>query len=557
MKRWWPGVVRCTGVGLLLWPWPALAESPPDAGQLLERSREPVTVLPLQAPRIELPRAEAPALPATAGIPVRQFRIRGATAFSEAALQAVVADAVNHSLTLAELQALTARITRFYQARGYLLARAYLPPQEIREGVVEIAVQEGFLEQVVSEDSAGLAPGLREDLNAALMPGAPLERGALERAVLLNDTLPGIAATARLRAGEQPGGTVVTLETRTEARWMAELSADNHGDRYTGRNQSGLRLEWNNPSGHGDQLGLRLQGAGEGRLYGRLGYDFALHGPWRATASASSTRYELGEEFRNLKADGRAETASLEVRYPLVLRATLRLQAVAATDYLQMVDRIGITGTERNKSLLDGRLGLALQAADRWRGQSALSLQLSSGQLDIHDRDEQRFDAASVGSEGGFSKLTLSGERWQQLPGGFQLRGSASLQWALDNLTSAQKLAIGGPAGVRAYPAGEAQGDEGRLASLELHRALPLAPRWRPTAILFADYGRVRFNHRTWSGFAGDTTRELAAAGVGLDWRGPRGLGFSAWQAWPLTDTQVTAESDDNHRLWLSGRIGF
>lgn len=557
MKRRWPVVVRCASLGLLLWPGVALAEAPPDAGQLLERSREPVTVQPLPTPRIELPRAEAPAPPATARIPVQQFRIRGATVFPEATLQAVVAEARGRRLTLAELQGLAARMTRFYQARGYLLARAYLPPQEIRDGVVEIAVQEGYLERVMAEDSAGLAPGLRQDLTAALTPGAPLQKGALERVVLLHDTLPGIAATARLRAGEQPGGTVVTVETRTEAKWAGELSADNHGDRYTGRRQGGLRLEWNNPSGRGDQLGLRLQSAGAGRVYGRLGYDFALHGPWRATASASSTRYELGEEFRNLEADGRAETASLEVRYPLILRAALRLDAVAATDYLQMVDCIGLTATERDKSLLDGRLGIALQAADHWRGQSALSLQLTAGRLDIHDRDEQRFDAVSVGSEGGFSKLTLGGERWQQLPGGFHLRASASLQWALDNLTSAQKLAIGGPAGVRAYPTGEAQGDEGRLVSLELHRTLPLAPRWRPSAILFADYGRVRFNHRTWTGFAGDSTRELAAAGLGLDWRGPRGIGLSAWQAWPLTDTQVTAESDDNHRFWLSGRIGF
>lgn len=557
MKRLWPVGVRRAGLGLLLWPALAQAEIPPDAGQLLERSREPVTVQPLQAPSIEMPQEAAPPPPDTARIPVQRFVIRGATVFTEATLQRLVADAGGHELTLAELRALAGRITRFYQARGYLLARAYLPPQEIREGVVEVAVLEGNLEQVASEDSAGLAPGLRQRLNALLTPGMPLQKKTLERVVLLNDALPGIAANARLRAGEQSGGTVVTVETRTDARWAGELSVDNHGDRYTGRSQAGLRLAWNNPTGRGDQLGLRLQSAGEGRAYGHLGYDFALHGPWRANASGSSTRYELGEEFRSLDADGRAHTVSLEVRYPVILRAALRVDAFAATDYLQMVDRIGITDAKRDKSLVDGRFGLALQAADRWRGQSALSLQLTSGHLDIHDRDEQRFDAVSVGSAGGFSKITVAGERRQQLPQAFQLRGTVSLQWAADNLTSAQKLAIAGADGVRAYPAGEAQGDEGQLVSLELWRALPPGPRWQSRAILFADYGRVRFNHRMWTGFAGNTTRELAATGIGFEWTGPHGLGLSAWQAWPLTDAQVTAESDSNHRFWISGRIGF
>lgn len=545
------------GLCLLLWPLQAAAEAPPDAGLLLERSREGLTIQPLEKPRIELPRQELLGPQAAAVIPVRKLLIRGARIFPENTLHGVVAEAEGRSLTLGELQALAARITRYYNERGYLLARAYLPPQEIREGVVEIAVQEGHLERIVSEDSAGLAQGLRQRLNAGLATGKPLRKHALDRAILLNAAVPGIAATARLRAGEQAGGTVVILETRPEARWAGEVSADNHGDRYTGRTQGGLRLEWNNPSGHGDQAALRLQSAGEGRVYGRLGYYFALHGPWRATASASITRYELGEEFRGLEADGRAETATVELRYPVVLQPALRLDAFVATDYMRMVDRIGITGTERDKSLVDGRLGIAVQAADRWRGQSALSLQLTSGRLDIHDRDEQRFDAVSVGSEGGFSKISLTGERWQQLPYGFQVRGTAGLQWALNNLTSAQKLAIGGPDGVRAYPTGEAQGDDAQLVSLELRRAVSLVPRWQPVAVAFADYGRVRFNHETWTGFAGHTTRELAAAGIGVDWRGPWGLGLTAWQAWPLTDEQVAAESDHNHRFWIAGRIGF
>ncbi|MDF2446788.1 MAG: Polypeptide-transport-associated domain protein ShlB-type [Moraxellaceae bacterium] len=542
---------------LLISPVLAQAQTPPDAGQLLERSLEPLTVQPLQAPRIETP-AAAPATTApVASFPVQRLRITGATVFSEEALHALIRSAEGRMLSFVELQALTARITHHYRDAGYLLARAYLPPQEISGGVVEIAVLEGRLEKVVAEDSAGLSRSLRRRLHRTLPVGQPLRRQALERSVLLHDALPGIAAAARLRAGDEAGGTVVVVDTRQEKTLAGEATVDNYGDRYTGELQGGVRLEWNNPSGRGDQLALRAQSAGEGRVYGRLGYDFSLYGPWRATVATSSTRYELGEEFKSLEADGWARTASLELRYPLVLAPALRLSVVMGADHMQLVDRIGITGTERDKDLTAGRLGLTLQASDRFRGQSALSVQATSGRVDIHDAAEQAFDAVSVGSEGGFSKFNVSGERLQSLPGGFQLRGTTSLQWALNNLSSSQKLPIGGPNGVRAYPAGEAQGDDGQLVSLELRRALPVAPRWQPTAVVFADYGHVDFNHDTWTGFAGETERELSGAGVGLEWNGPWGLGLTAYQAWPLKNEPVTAESDSNHLYWVSGRVSF
>lgn len=551
----WPAAARSAAAGLLLCPLLAAADTPPDAGLLLERSRDPLVLPPLQAPRIELPAREAVSTPAALLIPVRRLRIEGATVVPSARLHALVSDAEGHELSLADLQALAARITRDYAGQGYLLARAYVPAQEIRDGEVVIAVLEGHLERVDSDDDAGLSPSLRRQLNAALPVGRPLRRDRLERVVLLNDALPGIAAAARLRPGDTPGASVVVVETRADERWRGALTVDNHGDRYTGRLQGGLRLEWNNPSGRGDQLALRLQSAGDGRHLGRLAYDLPVYGPLRAMLAAASTRYALGEEFRRLDADGRAGTASLDLSYPLVLRPALRVAVQGGLEHMHLVDRIGLTATGGDKTLLAGRVGVTVQAADRWHGQSALQLQLTAGRLDIHDRDEQRFDAVSVGSEGGFSKLGLVAERLQALPLGLMLRGSASLQWAFNNLASVQKLAIGGADAVRAWPAGEAQGDDGRLLALELQRAWPGQP--RVDLVVFTDHGRVRFNHETWPGFAGDTHRELAAAGLGFNWRGPYGLLVTARHAWPLTEAHRTTGAEDNARTWASAQLPF
>lgn len=552
------GFKRSALAGLLaLLPVAGLAQLPPDAGQLQRREQEPLRVQPLPAPAIELPAPPPPAAAdAAAQVLVSRLRITGATLFPVERLHALVADAEGRRLSLPELQALAARITRFYDDHAYPLARAYLPPQEVQAGVVEIAVAEGRLEQVDSEDRAGLSPRLRARLNAGLLPGRPLRRDALERAVLLHDALPGVRAGARLRAGELPGTTRLVIETGMDDVVSGAATVDNHGDRYTGRTQAGLRLDWNNPGGRGDQLSLRGQGSGDGRLYGRVAYDAPLAGPWRATLAASRTQYELGKEFRSLEADGRAGSLSLDVRYPLVLAHDLRVDAGIGADAMRLVDRVGVAASGRDKDLQQARLMLSVQAADRWQGQSALSLQLATGRVDLRAAGEAALDATTQGSEGGFSRLNLAAERWQAL-GAWRLRGSASLQRALQNLVSAEKLSIGGVEGVRAYPAGEALGDTGALLSLELRRPWFPRPPWVVSPLAFADYGRVRFNHSLWPGFTGDSTRELAGAGIGLEAGGRGGLELSTALAWPLTDTAFASEPDRGHMAWVSARLVF
>ena len=48
-------------------------------------------------------------------------------------------------------------------------------------------------------------------------------------------------------------------------------------------------------------------------------------------------------------------------------------------------------------------------------------------------------------------------------------------QVASKNLDNSEKMGLGGPAGVRAYPTGEAYGDQGYILNLEA-RAQPAAP---------------------------------------------------------------------------------
>lgn len=551
-------ILRPAALGLLLCPGLALAETPPGWGELLRNDREPVTVQPLERPKVEKPvPAPVPPIISQGTIRLEKLRISGNTVFSEIELHALVADGEGKDASLADLHALAARISRHYAEHGYPVALAYLPPQQIVKGVVTIAVLEGRVEDVQADDTAGLPHQLLDSLRADIARDEPVRRVDLERAVLLHNGVPGITANARLRPGDETGGTVVIMETSPGREFGGDVTVDNYGDLYTGEETVGVRFIWNNPNGDGDQWLLKMQTAGEGRIYGRIAYDFAMPKQWRGNVSAGSSTYALGDVFELLDADGSALTGSFEARYPLILRADLRLHAQLATDYMQLVDRVGASASERDKDLVDGRVGLTVQMADTHGGQTAASVMLTSGNLSINDDTELAIDQSTAETDGTFSKIGLVVERQQALPAAFRLRLGASVQQAFGNLTSAQKLAIGGPYAVRAYPVGEASGDNVRLASAELRRPFNITGAGTLSPLVFADYGHAELNHDTWTGYTGDNTRELTGVGVGVEWTGPKQLTVTAYNAWTASSEPVTAEPDSESRFWLSARWSF
>ena len=96
------------------------------------------------------------------------------------------------------------------------------------------------------------------------------------------------------------------------------------------------------------------------------------------------------------------------------------------------------------------------------------SLVLTPGQLDLASGATDLLN-----TEGSYQKVNLDVVRLQATAlNGLTVYGRASGQWADVNLDSSEGFSIGGMSGVRAYPSGEASGDTGWLAQLELRYQL-------------------------------------------------------------------------------------
>jgi len=535
---------RLLALPLLLSGLSAFA-APPDAGSMLEEVR-PVPVLPpaaTPAPRIE---EQALAnLPNGMRIMVKGLRISGQSAFVESELMALVSDGIGKELSLAELNQLAARITGHYRQRGYLVARAYLPAQDIRDGQVEIAILEGRLGKVEISNSAGLADTALAPV-AAIPTGQPLQGDSLEGGLLPLSDLPGVVVKSTLKPGESIGTSDLLVEVSPGKAITGSLDFDTYGNRYSGDTRIGGSLYLNNPLKLGDQISLRAQTSGEGLAYGLAGYQLPVgsHGT-RIGAAWSEMRYRLGKEYGNIDANGEAGVGALHMQHPFVRSRGANLYGQLRYESKKLVDRVGFTATRIDKSLDNWTVGVSGDRADAFGGGGSNSLALSytTGSLAL-DATSQAIDAATAQSQGSFGKTSLTLQRLQRLTDATSFYFSWAGQWADKNLDSSEKFSLGGAYSVRAYPQGEANGDEGQLATAEL--------RWRAGDNWqfkgYYDEGSVTINRNPW--LAGNNSRHLSGAGVGATFNTGE-MNINLLVAWRTGGGSPTSDVDRSPRAWL------
>jgi hemolysin activation/secretion protein len=542
------------------------AQQRPDAGRLLDDNRRPPAQIPgpSESPIVEEPIRPALKPPAGFRFKLSGFRFTGSSAFPEPDLQALLRDFVGQEVTLVELQQAADRITRYYREHGYFVARAYVPAQDIRDGLVEILILEGKLGQIDVKkiDSVRLKPHiLTSHVTAAVPPGTVLREEPLERALLLLNDLPGIQTQATLMPGSQQAFTNVRLDTLEGPLFTGTAEYDNYADKFTGTNRYSASLNLNDPLGIGDQATLRYSGS-TGQNYARLGYAIPVGSDGLiAGAAYTYSDYELCCEFDSLKASGDAQVITANVSYPFLRSRSANLIGSLSFDHKAFLDRT-VVGTIDDKRAKVVTASLAYDSRDGLfgGGNNLANLILVGGYLDLGLWPPNEADDKNTAkTQGGYAKTLLRLARLQALKTDWTLYTALSFQYAFKNLDSSEQITLGGPYGVRSYPVNEAPGDQGMLLNVELRRDFDA----NLQGLAFIDYGHITLHHQTWPGWQG--TNEdlpnnygLSSAGLGLNWIKPGDYSLHTILAQRVGSNPGRSPNGDdsdgahnNTRLWL------
>ena len=514
------------------WAVQADPAAQPDAGQLMGTVKPQGEGLPREAvPAIEVQQESRPAMQQANGFKVKvsAFKITGETIFPEVQLQDLIADRIGKEMSLADLQTAADQISRFYRLNGYFVARAYIPAQEIAGGTVEIAVLEGRIGDVgvkLSGDGRIDEAVVKKTVSGSAATGDVIKESRIERGLLLASDLPGVEVKSTLVPGASVGTSDLVVEANQTGTFGGSADLDNFGNKYTGAWRAGGTVYMNNPLRQGDQITLRGMTSGSGLDYARLGYQIPVGASGTKLGMAySHMDYKLGKDFAALQAKGTADQSDIYALYPFIRGRNLNLYGQLGYSYKDLLNEANAGTTQSRKKLDVVTAGATGDSRDGVLGGGInnFGLTLTGGDLGLDWAAEKSDYDNGIRTAGSYNKLSYNLSRLQRVSDRISLYLAISGQNASKNLDSSEKFVLGGPSGVRAYPVGEASGDEGYLINAEVRWDMP-----DPTSlgqiqlVGFIDTGHITLNKNPWPNWQGtnlnlQNSYSLSGAGIGVN----------------------------------------
>ena len=174
---------------------------------------------------------------------LKDIRISGAKTLSDADFRPLYQGLIGKEVRLSDILDVADAIEQIYRRRGYILVRAFVPAQRVRDGIFAITVVEG---RVADVDIQGGTPQTQRQVRDYLQKSvnlSPLPLATMERSLLLANDLPGIAASGVLRPSQDIAGASDIAIAIDQPRFTGGLGVDNRGSRCWAPTSSGP-LSW-------------------------------------------------------------------------------------------------------------------------------------------------------------------------------------------------------------------------------------------------------------------------------------------------------------------------
>lgn len=557
-----------------------MTQRKPDAGMLQNewRDRQRVTASQMAngSGSVQIQEGQKPALnrDTTTKVRVKEFKITGQDVVEDQTLQDLLADKKDKDLTFADLQQGADTLTNYFRSRGYLIAKAYLPAQDVTDGVVTYDVVIGRIDDVTIQNHTGQKSGNGQHHTEHISDkalyrqtkfmkhGDYVTRTNLERAVWLLSDLAEADAKVTLSPGSEPGTVHVLLDVEPYQSKHGLVSGDNYGSRSMGYNEYGIDYDFRNLAHEGDHLMTGISTSGRHMFDWGANYTIpVIQDGLKMTVGYNVLSYDLGDEYSYLDGVGRSRVASLGFDYAIDRGRRHNLYTGVRYEHSQIKDEyrsFGATyGDKTGNAMVFSLYGddQDTAGATNWRvdykwGHITNKSLYSSNPYDQWLADSPR-------TAGTYEKLRGYIERHQDINERLYLLLTAQGQYAFSNLDSSEHFSLGGPYGVKAYPTSEASGDTGYLTRAELRWLLPLKKHEQQLQLAaYLEHGGIWINKDSSINPGAKNHRNLQGIGVGLIWKRYDDWFVRMDYAWPLgAEEPLSDRSHTNGHFWI--RTGF
>lgn len=472
--------------------------------------------------------------------------LAGNKIFSTQELEKLYKKEIGKTITVGDLFAIVQNITNFYRNNGYVISRAVLPPQHVKNGIVTVQIVEGFIDKVdvIGEPRGArcLIQGFGDKIDSG---DKPLNINVMEKYLMYANEVPGVTAKAVLSPSKKKtGGADLSLDTKTKL-FTGYLSYDNYGTRYIGPQEMTGNVGLNSAINSGDATNLTFTKTMKGNelTYVDLNYNAALN--------AEGIRYLVGGTrtsthplfvLQSSDIDGLNDNYYLNFTIPAIRSRAKILNYTIGFNYLDSkttsLDTLLYMDHLRNIDF-----GFIYSFSDSWYGSNNIGGNFRQG-LPImgytRDYDPTTALTSRPGGRGDYTKMAMQASRLQAIKGRWTMLGVFKGQWAFNPLLSSEQFTFGGSVLGRGYDAAEIIGDRGMAGSLELRYDLPIMRFWVDTVQLygFYDVGKI-WNLKTSN--STPFSQSATSAGVGFRFKMTKSISGNFMWTKPLTK-EVAAE---------------
>jgi hemolysin activation/secretion protein len=525
----------------------------------------PPTQLPpaseLLKPSQPIPTPDEP-LPETSQIfTVKQFEVIGNTVFSIEKLNQILVDYINKPITFAQLLEARSKITELYIKEGYITSGAYIPEQTLTDGVVQIQVIEGKLEDIQITGTRRLNPNY---IRSRIASGAstPLNQKRLLESLQILQLNPLIQnLSAELSAGSRLGANLLAIKVTEADTFNTQIVLDNGRSPSVGSFRRQIQINEANLLGIGDSISLAYSNT-DGSNTVDASYSLPLN-PRNGTLTFSygnTSAAIIERPFNTLDIESASQYYELTFRQPLLqtpnqefalgITASRRESDISSSLFEQENVPLSLLSPGADEQ---GRTRVtALRFFQEWISRNSQEVIAARSQFNL---GIGAFNATINDTAPDSRFFAWRGQaQWvRQLAPDSLLLIRGDVQLASTKLLASEQFGLGGINSLRGYRQDFLLRDNGAFGSVELRLPVLRVSQWNSVLQVtpFVDVGTAWNNSSNRDERDENGTNTLASVGLGLRWS--QGNNFTAAVEWGIPLVSV----DTQGNTWQENGLYF
>ena len=172
---------------------------------------------------------------------IRKIVYEGNSLLEPVEIDALLANYTHRCIGASKINALLKSVTFLYMRKGYIMARAYIPEQDLNSHILKIVIVEGTLQKIVAAKKNGLG-GMQLSTAFPGLIGKSLQLRDMEQGIDQLNRVRSNNAKTNMKPGKKAGETIVEILNQKKKKWRLGYNQDNLGSENTGQYKSGVSV---------------------------------------------------------------------------------------------------------------------------------------------------------------------------------------------------------------------------------------------------------------------------------------------------------------------------